>query len=602
MEKGQVEFIVIAGVILIVLFVVIYSIQQAGVKIEMPGIPGVGEEQKLIRDSIINLVRTGTIETLNTIYENGGYLDTSEALTIKYTDLNIPVWQGCGEINIPDVLRNIETGVANYIKANIKPEMEFYGKNVTFDLNKLRVNANLYKDKINIKVNLPTKVEGFSIQQLYETDIKTNLYEILDFSKNFVSDVNGSRFFEYITMTTMFYSNPESEYWLPLSGLLTECGKPLFKTRADLLPAANEIIKYTISHVVWGGTRLRIEDNPFYPINVVGGKAYPDLKVAFIYPQDWNLDENFAFSPDPVNIIPYQIFNFIPYCMTPYYISYSFQYPVIVMVEDKYMNRFFTFSVFVNIENNQPGECKLQLGPMSSEYQQLLRSSIYPVKITVKDSKANAVEGATVMFGSLYLGRTDSNGVVEAKVPHMLSELRVYKEGYKMSRELLTYEELNRTVVLKKIQDNITLNFYGVPIQVGERVGEGVYATYTPGNPIQISNSYPLQVMLSFEPKDRFEITIILNNINETDFMSKVVYEGLYPSDFIVSGTVTNNNTQLVTGYFNTTFTLEEFDNELYIYVPVVEGVTENINATESSKLTQAVINKCGGIVLRRPC
>jgi hypothetical protein len=602
MVKGQVEFIVIAGVILIILAVVIYSVQQATTGQQQPGITGIAEEQKLVKDAVTNFIRSGTTDTLNIIYDQGGYMDTSGAFTIGYTDLNLPVWEGCGEVNVPDVTQSIEMGVTQYIMQNLQQEMEFFGKNATFDLSRLKVTASIYKDKINVKVNLPTQVQGYGIEQPYETDAKTNLYDVIDFSQKFADDVNRSRFFEQMTLASMLYSNPDSEYWMPLSGILTECGKPLFKTRAELSPAAQQIVQYTVSHVIFGKTPLTVQDNPFYAINTVGGKAFPGLNVAFIYPENWNLDENFGFSPDPINVLPFPTIYFIPYCMTPYYVSYSMQYPVVVMVEDKQLNKWFTFSVFVNIENNQPGECQLQMGPMSSEYQELLRQSVNPVKITVKDSSNKAVEGATVMFGSLSLGKTDSSGVVENKVPYMLSELRVYKEGYKIHRELLTYDELNTTVTLKKLQENITLHFYGIPMTATGRTGPGAYANYAAGNPVPFSSSFPIQATAVFQPTNSYEVTIMLNNFNGTDFIDTMVYQGLYPSDFNVYLSGVSNSTQLAVGYANSTFTIGETDRNLYVYVPAVEGIAESINETETTKLTQAVINKCGGLVLRQPC
>jgi hypothetical protein len=63
-----------------------------------------------------------------------------------------------------------------------------------------------------------------------------------------------------------------------------------------------------------------------------------------------------------------------------------------------------------------------------------------------------------------------------------------------------------------------------------------------------------------------------------------------------------SNSTQLAVGYANSTFTIGETDRNLYVYVPAVEGIAESINETETTKLTQAVINKCGGLVLRQPC
>jgi hypothetical protein len=290
--------------------------------------------------------------------------------------------------------------------------------------------------------------------------------------------------------------------------------------------------------------------------------------------------------------------------MTPYTVSYSVSYPVIVHVEDKTIDKIFRFAILVSIEDNSPGFCSIDLGPSSGEYaQECVNREQSDVKITVKDSASKPIEGADVSFGSCVIGETNANGVVTGGVPYKLTELKVYKSGYKIYREFLSWEELNKTVTLKKIQEKVKINFYGVPITAGSRAGQGVYQSYSASQPKIINNDNPLRVMGVLNPTDPSEITLYFQNINETDeFANMVNYSGVYPGDFYVSGNVVNNKTQLVTGYFNTTFTINENDKELYVYVPDVEGITENMNSTESSKLTQAVINKCGGLVLRQPC
>lgn len=503
--KGQVEFVVIIALVIIAIAVVIIASRQAVVPPSVT--PTLTEEAKTIKDSVVNLIRAGVQDKLLLIYNQGGTLKPS--LPVKFGVFDTQVWSACGETNIPDVSQEIGAGVWAYLRENLKDEMEFYGKNVKFDFSKPKYEVDIFKDRINIRVYLPTKVEDLDIPQPYEISVASKLYDVLDFSKNFVSDNSKTRFFEMVTLTSMIHSNPENEAWVPVAGAQTGCGNILFKTRNQLLPGIKGIIKYTVSHVVWNTKPLRLAENPFYPVTSVGGKLYPDTQVTFAYPPSWDaeIDKYFAFSPDPLRVIPKPLMPMIAFCMGPYSVAYSFRYPVVVMVEDAALNQWFKFAVMVDIQNTQPGNCTAEFGKTSDYAKTCVADAKCDARITVKNTTGSPLEGADVGFYICDMGTTDTNGVVSGKIPCMISELHVYKKGYRSFGDLLRSDEVEeKTVTMEKIEDVITIYFKGLEAEAKNKNGEGKYGTYTiKGSSKDITDfdDKNLTVFLAFSPRTR---------------------------------------------------------------------------------------------------
>lgn len=615
-RKGQVEFIAILAIILIAIVVVVLSLQQTGVT--PPEVSGIEQQAKTVKDSVNTLIKTGLKEQMKIIYNQGGTLSPQNTLNVDFGMFKVPVWQACDQVNIPDVAKEIGAGIASYLRANLKDEEEFFGKKTSFDFSKMEVDVDIFKDNLRVKVYLPTTIVDYNIPQPYEVSVPTKLYDILDFSRNFVNDNTQGRIFEgaLIRCMSKFPVDPKSEDWLHYTGTLTKCGERIFKTKNDLLPPMQKAIKLTVAQTLWNEKPLRsIDKNCFTPINVVGGKAYPDLEVYFEYPPSWDskLSQNFFFTPDPVNFVSTTIMPFIPICVAPYYVAYSVRYPVIVEVVDSLTNQIFKFAVMSEIVNNMPGNCSYELGEGELDYMEsCVNNANCTAKVTVKDTEGNPVEGADVVFDVCDVGSTDSNGVVEGRIPCGVGELHVYKTGYKSFGDFLPANQLEDiTVEIMKVQDNITLHFYGVPLTCGNPNGFGTNnldcSNYTvEGKPSPITNLGELIVFSTFMPQKKSvfvpeDVDLILTNEVNGSPVDIAAFEGLYPNGFDVSAFVTRKF-EIMMGYIDSSFQLETDDKDVYIYMPVVlkmedlleeRDLNESISQDESEQLT-TVLRNCG--------
>lgn len=614
-KKGQVEFIVVVALIIIAIMVIIIASWQIDVKPPIPD--GETEEIKLIKDSVANLIRSGVKDQLTVIYNQGGTL--SPSFSVEFGMFDTAVWSACGENSIPDVSEEIGSSLLVYLRNNLEDEMDFFGKNVKFDFGNPRHEVNIIKDNINIKIYLPTEVEGREIQQPYEVSINTKLYDVIDFSRNFVNDLGETRFFEAVTLTSMVHSNPEHENWVPVFGMQSGCGNVLFKTRQDVLPGIKGIAKYTVSHVVWNTPTLRLAENPFYPINAVGGKTYPDLEVAFAYPPSWDLemDKYFVFAPEPLRVIPKPLIPIVPVCMAPYAVSYSFRYPVVVMVEDSLLDQWFKFAVMVDIQNTQPGNCSADFGGESEYTRTCVTDANCDARVTVKNSTGDPVEGADVSYYICDMGLTDSNGVVQGKIPCMVSELHVYKQGYRSYGDLFRSDEvLDKSITLEKISDAITIHLKGIKADAsGGSKDTGDFQSYSlSGGSHELTDSgyfddVNLVAFLAFSPSNPNLFTgedtsiMIANYGEDGGLVSDFAISGLQPIEYNVTAAVADNETGRPLGYINTSLIITEDDKDIYVYLPVVLTVEGSgwddedigVSSGEANELTDAIMSYCGG-------
>lgn len=608
LKKAQVEFIVIFALIVVGVVVVLVAFQQGMITPTPP--PDIQEEMKTIKDSVVNMVRTGTREKLELVYNQGGYLNTDNVNGVDYAPYKVPYWQMCDKTTIPDVKNEIRKGLVEYIKEKLANQTEFFGKNVSFDWGNFRaanVKVDIFKDKISVQVNLPTTVNGYPIQQPYEAEVETNINDVLEFSQNLAEYLKEQRIFENATKLMLIQSE-----FPPFGGQVEGCGKILYKTRSDVLPVAREVINHLLDFMpVNEEDTLIIKDNIFFPINEINGKKYPDIVARFHYVQEWDLNKHFSIYPDPLVVVPkpmtsteaYLLIPMAPVslCLGSYELFYDIQYPVIIRVKDKNSNQWFHFAVLVDIKDNLPGNCEGVAGATSEYTKTCIENAQCPVFIRVIDSKGKPIADAGILFDVCGLGETDADGILQSYAPCGQSELKVYKEGYKSYGEFLPAESLNGlNITLIKKQDNVTLHFNGVLMVPEGSWVNGTYGNYVVANRPALIDSFSSKLIVasSFsvaEPNvyTGEDFSLQFSNMNEDEeLLNTFTTDGLFPNKYMVSSLIFNNDTQYAIGHMNYSFELKEDDKELYMYLPVVASA-EYINETESGKLTDKLIS-CG--------
>jgi len=622
-SKGQVEFVVIAALVIIAIVVVILASRQF--VINPPVITGIPDEAKTIKDTIMNLMKAGVNERLALLYNQGGTFRPGNS--VKFGMFDTEVWLACGNQIIPDVSQEIGAAILDYLRENLQDEMDFYGKKTQFDFSKSKYEVEIFKDTISIRVYLPTLVEAYEMPQPYEIVVQSKLYDVLELSKNLVKDASETSFFEMVTLTTMMNMNPANQTWTPTAGAIAGCGNYLFKTRNQLLPGIKEVMRYTASHIVWNNKGLRLAENPFYPLTGVGGKEYPNMDVMFAYPYSWDseIDRYFSFSPDPLRVIPRPPIPLVPFCMSSYVVNYNLRYPIMVMIHDSILNQWFKFAVMVNIENTQPGNCSVQMGNSSQYAKVCVSNAKCDARITVKNSTGNPVEGADVGFYICDVGTTDNKGVAEGKIPCMISELGVFKEGYRSYGDLLVSDDLkDKTIKMIRVAKNVSIYMKGLKTYAYDDAGDGVdddgkFVSYAVTDKAKdITNlgfdefDKNLSVTIAFSPVDPNYFTgedtplIVLNYDINGQAVSAINVSGLQPIAYNISVAVNteDGDDSLPVGFLNTSYTIKEGQTSLYFYIPVVvkeDGLYDldapGIDPSEADQLTGLVTTTCGAVV-----
>ena len=113
MRKGQIEFIAILGIAVVIVVVAFYALQTGVINN-----PPASTDARLIKDSTENFIRNAAYETLKNVSDNGGYLtpQSSDAVSMGRS---VTYWEKSGQLTVPNVQQNIISGITNYITAKL---------------------------------------------------------------------------------------------------------------------------------------------------------------------------------------------------------------------------------------------------------------------------------------------------------------------------------------------------------------------------------------------------------------------------------------------------------------------------------------------------
>ncbi|MEM7815650.1 MAG: hypothetical protein QXN71_00850 [Candidatus Aenigmatarchaeota archaeon] len=480
MKKSQAEIIIIAGVFLLAVVIVYYAVSGGFRATNIP--ESVYQKQKSVQQSFIDMVRAGSYKTLRVMETHGGY-PTIELLGngtyeipefVVFAGEGIPYWVKCQHNLSPsknEVKKWFEASVENYIKTHIKEVSDKY-KNVSFDISKLSVSANILSNptKVEITVNLPTKVDGYSIQNPlypYKTSLETKFGEILDFAADLSKAQSSKRFLEIFTIASIYMSKDDKDGHpkLPTGGFMTNCGETIYRTPEKISAYLKEIAEYVVTQVLWWQDMpVDLAKPKVYAINKeIIGKEYRDLDIKMYLPDDFEFE-----TKSPIVITntkrAYTSMFWTAYdCLGVYSMSYSVSYPVIVRVKDPLSGYFFNFAVLVFVDNEgnkmSPGKCE-NIGAGAEICKDL---NCY-AKIKVVDEFGNPLKGAVATFGDCVIGTSDSSGYIEGKIKCGNYELNIYlNSSYDYYNKNVSSSEINKTYVLSSIS-NFTAHFRKVEI------------------------------------------------------------------------------------------------------------------------------------------
>jgi len=584
--KAQVEFIVIFALIAVAAVVILVSSRLFVIGDTNPAITGIEQEKKLVSDSILNAIRNAAKDELKEIYRTGA--SEAAARKISYSMKDVGIWQDCDFTQTPNVERLLQNKLKESLTTMFKPEMEFFGKKVYFDVRNIDVIVKLQDNGVKIDVDMPTIVENSSIAQPYSIVVPSRLKKILETSKEITDNNNASRFFEAATINTILHSNPEiEEKWLPTIDLKTGCWNTIFKTEQEAADTLETLAKYTASHTVYNRQIMEIPDNPFY----VFGVSDSSINVSFIYPDEWDMAGNIEITPNPLVFYPKPILSFSSVCIETTDVQYSMRYPMIVSIKDDAIGELFNFVIMVNIDDNQPG-CGFVKATKAPYYEKCFLESGCAVTINVKDANGLPLPNALVTFGECSLGWTDYTGALSSLAPCMIGELAAHKEGYREYRKLVKSSDLHDYAIAMETEGKeMMVHFYGVPLKPGEYMGGGKYVDYSvSGQPreIKLFNEQYF-VLVYMKPKEGENV--MLYNLDASGFTSvskAIIRSGSYD----MFGAVVNNRTGDTVGYTESAYLSSGNENELYVYLPLVENLHEALQPSEIYKM-KAAFGEC---------
>ncbi len=409
-RKGQMGFFVILGIIVVVAVVIILTYSTS--TITPSNVPQtVAQQQKLVSDSVINVGRAGASEAIKWVEQQGGFIEPDYSNSVLFNKVAVPYWQMCGDTSrtpgLNDIRDRIEDAVWKYINGSVAAKQVYYGKNVTYDLSRLEVDASINENKIDFLVTLPTSVNGYPIRQPYTFTAPTNLGRIYEFGSAFVIDNANKRMLEQFTINTIYFSDE-----IETQGVLTECGDGIYQTGEQISRALMKIIDHTLANIIWWQPMPAADDETkVYSIETVGGKEYTDLEVRLYLPDGFDLSRsNPMHISNSKHIARVAIWD-IPVCITPYNWKYSVDYPAIVRVKDELTGDYMNFAVMVDINEMDEGDCSEYV---SSTINLSLGCS---ARLRIVDSSGSPIENATASFSGMYIGESGADGIIQGPVP-----------------------------------------------------------------------------------------------------------------------------------------------------------------------------------------
>ncbi|MBI4020312.1 MAG: hypothetical protein HY367_03185 [Candidatus Aenigmarchaeota archaeon] len=491
--KGQIEFAVILGVVVVAVVVIIFAFSG--------NFNPVSPDQRAVMDSAENMIRQGTLETIRTLGEQGGYLDQNYPQgSVAFNGQRVPYWELNGNVAVPDIRSNLAAGITRYLEQNKGALQSSYRFAVSFG--QPQVSVNLLNDKAEVTVSMPTTVKGDAVPQPYRVSVPTMFGEAVDFSTKYVEYANRERPLETFTISSMLLSPLDASPTGPVQGIptviaLTQCGQAVHKDYNSIGPEMENAIRRTLARTYLPGkyvtheeaassyTRYTFNDaeqlagdfetpfidrsvtSPQYSLAPIGGKDYNGISVSFWLPDGFALNRNnFAFTPDPIDAVAEPI-PLAGICQSdPVYVKYSLNYPAIVRSRDPVTGSSLQFANSVFIKDNKPGQWSDTSLYQAGAQAELCSNPLCAADIRVQDTLGRPLASAGISFLGCAVGETDSQGRFAGKVPCGLGVLQAGREGYDTFGDVVSSSDLlgGVAVVLPK-KPSFTLDIQEVNVR-----------------------------------------------------------------------------------------------------------------------------------------
>ena len=643
MLKAQIEFFTILGVVAIIVVVAYYALVISN-QPSNPVPAGTGSEQSLVQDKIEGVISDGASLSIKWMESQGGSILPIFNDSVSFTRVLVPYWQKCGKTNVPSLeilTEELENATYNYIVYSMRNGSEkVLGKNVTADLSKLSVKANILDNQIDLVVDLPTTVQGAPIQQPYKTTIPTKFGEIYKFMKSYAEESARNRYLELFIINSIYFSanradggmeHPE----LPTFGFLTECGETITRTPEELSLSMEKTIFYTLANVKWwakaatgldcsncgsGACPAGCSLPKTYTIESLNGRTYPQLNPLFLVDDNFGINITsgiYISNPKPVakaNLI-FKQFVTSGWCMRPYSASYSFQTPVVLKVEDPLTNTPFNIATLVEINDLLPGNCGELPDSQSCIYNpgnptnpsnikcvggeaKLPACGNCSVKMKVAKPDGSPAPGALGYFGDCTFLPSDSKGLFQGSVGCGADDL--YITYIPASRRPVLYqrqwcgvspEKLNGTVVMYEYP-KLKIHFREVNLTTCKAA---VTRSFVLAN-TSAEGACSQSITNANSTEDTFctDEESCLRQLESATAEESVGFDALQPGTHNLTATLLSieGSNKNETGGLEGSFNMTTQDRDIYMYVPLYKNASQ-ASQEYSLNMTNLMISNC---------
>jgi hypothetical protein len=601
MAKGQAEFVVIVGILIVASVAVIYA-YQSGLFTGSDVPPAIQAKYDSVKASFESLVREGVQDTMRRMSQYGGYLDNSsfQMGSVTFLGKEVPYWELNGEVKYPDVKNNFLQGVQSYVSAN-KQSMLDSLKISGVQLGNPDVKTSFLASKITLTVTMPTTIDGTRVSKPYVIEVQSRLSEIDDFSKGFASYQKASRPLEYYTISSMVLSPIEEDvHAVPVYVSLTDCGGYVFKSWWDVKPQMEQVIKATLANVYMPGKAptdfIMTSSSPKYSLVPIGGKKYENLEVDFQVPDNFQLTQSdFQFTPDPISATS-QIIPMVGICMSdPVYVKYYASYPAIVRVKDPLTQNVFQFAVHVYIKDNLPGEWSSLQGYQSDAQKQICSNYQCAIDIAVKDTASRPLDSAEVMFMGCSLGRTGSTGRLTAAAPCGIGPLQIFKLGYSFPARMESSDSIRSLTVSLVKTPVIRVHFYEAVVQNLSLIGK---YQINKDDIRPIADNQNIYMTLYGVAEDKLYergFNTKASTLSNMPAGTYLIAATLYAKELQLDGSTSLKELGAIILNYDITESLDGKD--LYVYMPSSIGYKQMTDETQKGEATimlTSLLDKCG--------
>jgi len=483
-KRGQVTIYIILGIVLLVVFGLLISLQfdlfksEFEKQLEMNVVPQQLMPVKSYMDSCITEVITDAVFTLSS---RGGYLNlpedimprsitnpfsnslelysSSEVAYLFYESAN-----GIQRQQVPTI-ESMEIDIENYISQNFNScysELSFY-ENEGFEIDlpsSVYPSITIGSKYIEIIIDAPTQIRLDEVSkelENYVLKLDIPLGEFYDKSKEIFFEGIDSDYLESITIDVLAAYDD-----VPYNGVEFYCGRKTW-SKHDVKEKLKTYLSANIGAVRLDGSDYSRTKDPYDYFSITTNNL-EGATSNFLYSSNWPFamevtpsqgDFLLSDSLTQSNSDLTKLMNLF-LCINHYNFVYDIKYPILITLTDE-SGYFFQFANMVVIDNNQPKRSDYEFFDFSESVEMKENICGYPsseIYVETYDSEMMShLPGTQISYQcsvvTCYLGETNIEGIFQGLAPTCLNgNLISQKEGYHSTEVMISTNEENSMSML----------------------------------------------------------------------------------------------------------------------------------------------------------